>query len=258
MRARRVVPSATDPADDGRGTSPPARLWRELLPAIRLVSATILIGATAGALIGGVGGRIAMRVLMLTSDDTVKGLKSDDGFEIGRFTLANTIGLLVVTALIGVLAALVFLAARPFVARFGRAVVPMMAALYGILGGAMMVHRDGIDFQVLEPALLAITLFVAICAGFGAVAAWLVSAAAADDGWARTSTWWLLGPPLVLLVFPPFALAAFAAGAFNWLADVTNPETGRWRVIEVAAYVVMSALFVFGVVDLAQDTIALT
>ena len=39
---------------------------------------------------------------------------------------------------------------------------------------------------------------------------------------------------------------------------MTNPETGRWRVIEVGAYVVMSALFVFGVVDLAQDTIALT
>ena len=56
----------------------------------------------------------------------------------------------------------------------------------------------------------------------------------------------------MLLVFPPFALAAFAAGAFNWLADVTNPETGRWRVIEVAAYVVMSALFVFGVVDLTR------
>jgi hypothetical protein len=257
MGARRAtVPSATVAADDNLGSSTRARLWREMLPAIRLVSATVIIGAAAGALVGGVGGRIAMRVLLLTSDDTVRGLESDDGFEIGRFTLANTIGLLIVTALIGVLAALLFLVARPFVDRFGRAVVPLMAVLYGVLGGAMMVHRDGIDFRVLEPALLAITLFVAICAGFGAVVAWLVSAAAADDGWARTRSWWLLGPPLVLLVFPPFAVAAFAAGAFNWLAAVTNPR--RWRVIEVGAYIVMSALFVFGVVDLARDTVALT
>jgi hypothetical protein len=251
-----TVPSATVAADDSAVSNTRPQLWSELLPAIRLVSATVIIGAAAGALIGGVGGRIAMRILLLTSDDSVRGLESDDGFEIGRFTVANTIGLLIVTALIGVLAALLFLAARPFVARFGRAVVPLMAALSGILGGALMVHRDGIDFRVLEPALLAITLFVAICAGFGAVAAWLVSAAAADDGWARTRSWWLLGPPLVLLLFPPFAIAAFAAGAFNWLAAVADPR--RWRVIEIGAYVVMSALFVFGAVDLARDTVALT
>ena len=30
-----------------------------------------------------------------------------------------------------------------------------MAAFYGVLGGALMVHRDGIDFNVLEPATLA-------------------------------------------------------------------------------------------------------
>jgi hypothetical protein len=249
--------NATGAGDGSPERSAPARLWRELEPAIRLVSATVIIGAATGALIGGVGGRIAMRVLLLTSDDSVRGLTSDDGFEIGRFTLANTIGLLVVTAMIGVLAALLFLVARPFVARLGRAVVPAMAALYGVLGGAMMVHRDGIDFRVLEPALLAIALFVAICAGFGAVAAWLVSAAAADDGWPRSRSWWILGPPLVLLLFPPFAIAAFAAGAFNWLAAVTAP-TKRWRVVETGAYVVMSALFVFGAVDLAQDTVALT
>ena len=98
MRTRRAtVPSATVVADDNRGTSTPARLWREVEPAIRLVSATVIIGAAAGALIGGVGGRIAMRVLMLTSDDTVRGLQSDDDFEIGRFTLANTIALLIIT-----------------------------------------------------------------------------------------------------------------------------------------------------------------
>ena len=198
-----------------------------------------------------------MRVLTLTSDDTVRGLKSDDDFEIGRFTLGNTIGLLVVTAVIGVLVALVFLAARPFVARFGRAVVPMMAALYGILGGAMMVHRDGIDFQVLEPVLLAITLFVACLCRVRRR-----SRMARQRGGRRRRLGphehlVAVGPPLVLLVFPPFALAAFAAGAFNWLVDVTNPEAGTLaRVIEVAAYVAMSALFVFGVVDLAQDTIA--
>ena len=88
------------------------------------------------------------------------------------------------TAFIGVLAALLYLVARPFVAPLGAAVVPAMAALYGVLGGAMMVHRDGVDFNVLEPAALAIGLFVAICAGFGAAVSSLTNAAVADNGWA--------------------------------------------------------------------------
>ena len=92
-----------------------------------------------------------MRILLLTSDDSVRGLTSDDGFEIGRFTLSDTLGLLLITALIGVVAALLYLVARPFVARLGRAAVPAMAVFYGVVGGAMMVHRDGIDFHALNP-----------------------------------------------------------------------------------------------------------
>src|SRR5262249_36438046 len=152
--------------------------WRTLEPTIRLLSATIVIGAVTGAVVGGLGGRLAMRLLFLTSDGAVKGVTSDDGFEIGRFTLSDTLGLVLVTALIGVAAALLFLLAEPFVARLGRAAVPTAALFYGVIGGAMMVHRDGVDFNVLEPVVLAIGSFVIICAGFGAIVAWLVPAAA--------------------------------------------------------------------------------
>jgi hypothetical protein len=51
---------------------------------MRQLSATILIGALVGGIVGGLGGRLAMRILFLTSGDPVKGLISDDGFEIGR------------------------------------------------------------------------------------------------------------------------------------------------------------------------------
>src|SRR4029079_19057210 len=40
-------------------------------------------GAIAGALVGGVGGRLAMLLLRITSPDLVVGMTSDDGFEIG-------------------------------------------------------------------------------------------------------------------------------------------------------------------------------
>jgi len=233
------------------------RGWRSLEPVVRLLSATIIIGAISGAVIGGLGGRLAMRILFLTSDDSVKGLTSDDGFEIGRFTLSDTLGLVIVTAFIGVIAALLYLVARPFVARLGRAAAPAMALFYGVVGGAMMVHRDGIDFHVLEPAVLAIVLFVSICAGFGAAVAYLVDASAADDAWSQKSPRWLLAPPLLLLLFPPFLVVAAAAMTVNWAGAAADPDDRRWHVVQVGAVVVMSSALILGAVDLARDTAGL-
>src|SRR4051794_11667078 len=78
-----------------------------------------------------------MRILFLTTGDEVKGLESDDGFTIGQFTLSDTIGLVIVTAFLGIVAALLLLAARPFVVRFGALATPAMAIFYGIVGGAL-------------------------------------------------------------------------------------------------------------------------
>src|SRR3954452_21127700 len=93
-------------------TSSRAQWWRVLAPIIRLVSATIIIGAVGGAIVGGLGGRVAMRILVLTSDEGVKGVTSDDGFQSGRFSLSDTVGLVIIAMFIGVLAALLYLVAH--------------------------------------------------------------------------------------------------------------------------------------------------
>jgi hypothetical protein len=232
--------------------------WRGLAPSIRLLSATIIIGAVSGAIVGGLGGRIAMRILFLTSDDAVKGVTSDDGFEIGRFTLSNTVGLVIVTTFIGVLAALLYLVAHPFVAGWGRARVPAMAIFYGVVGGALLVHRDGVDFKLLEPAMLAIGLFVAISAGFGAVVAHLVGLAAADGAWPQTWPWWALGAPMLVLLLPPFLVVALVGAAVHYAGTTTEPTTRWWRVVHMGALIVMASLFVLGAIDLARDAGELT
>ena len=235
-----------------------ANSWRELAPVFRLVSATIVVGATCGAVIGGLGGRLAMRVVFLTSDDSVRGLTSDDGFEIGRFSLGDTLGLVVLTTVLGVIAALLYLVARPFLAPLGRAVTPAMAVFYGVVGGELMVHTDGVDFTLLEPAALAIALFVGLCAGFGAVVARLVDAAAAPGSWSQTRSWRLLGPPLLTLVFPPFLVVAAAAVIVNEASRISRPPRRWWRMVHAGALVVMSGLFIAGALNLASETAALT
>ncbi|MEO8697537.1 MAG: hypothetical protein ABI658_28815 [Acidimicrobiales bacterium] len=135
-------------------------------------------GGFAGFLIGGVGGRLAMFILRLTSEDFVRGAESDDGFTIGKFSL-QTGFLLIVTAALGSIAAVLYMGVRPALPpRWRRA---MWATACGAIGGAAIVHRDGVDFKVLEPTSLAIAMFIAIPAG----GAWLM--AYFIDRW---QPWW--------------------------------------------------------------------
>jgi hypothetical protein len=138
-------------------------------------------GALAGLLVGGVGGRIAMLVLRLTSPDGVRGRESDDGFTIGRFSTA-TVFLLLVAAAAGALAGLLYVVVRPLLPP--RLAPVAFAALGGLVGGAAILHADGVDFRVLRPLELAVLLFVAV----PGVGAWCV--ARLVDRWtARWPVW---------------------------------------------------------------------
>ena len=121
----------------------------------RRVSLGVLAGAIAGLVACGIGGRLFMSALAALNPD-VAGIKSDDGFTIGQVTLSGTVNLLFVTTVIGAVAGLVWVAVRGL--RFGpawwRAVSMPLAAMLVI--GDQVVHSDGVDFTLLEPAALAV------------------------------------------------------------------------------------------------------
>jgi hypothetical protein len=54
--------------------------WQDLSSPGATLAAGVSSGSVAGLLIGGVGGRLAMFVLRLTSDPALRGAKTDDGF----------------------------------------------------------------------------------------------------------------------------------------------------------------------------------
>lgn len=163
----------------------------------RRLAVGVTVGAVAGVLIGGIGGRLAMFVLRLTSSPSLRGIETDDGFAIGQFS-AGTILLLLVGAVAGVVAGIAYLFVRSWLP--DRARPWLTAAFAGITGGALLIHSDGIDFRLLEPAWLAIAMFVAIPAAYGAVISVAVDRRLerpADD----SSTRWLAGLiPLGLFV----------------------------------------------------------
>jgi len=124
----------------------------------------------AGFLWGGIGGRLAMRLLFLTSGDRVRGLTSDDGFEIGRFS-GDTIFLLIGTSLLGAFAGAALGLLRRFLRGDRWIVVPAIALTAAVVGGGLFVEFEGIDFRLLKPLWLAIGLFVFLPGAWGATVA---------------------------------------------------------------------------------------
>ena len=211
-------------------------------------------GGVAGLLIGGIGGRLAMFILRLTSDDSVRGIESDDGFTIGRFSF-ETAFLLAVTTALGSIAALLYISVRPALpARWRRA---MWATLSGAIGGAATVQTDGVDFTLLEPTTLAIAMFIAIPAAGGWLMAYFI------DRW---EPWWIVdrrSTVVASLAAVPLILASVgivlgavivACAVVAMLAQVDHLRTiTKHVVLRATVSLGLAALTVMGLVDLTDD-----
>ena len=136
----------------------------------------VTAGVPAGLIVVGIGSRLAMLLLRVTSSESVIGVTSDDGFTIGRFTFTDSYGLMQIGALVGPIGAATYLLLRRWLIGprwFGDVTVALAA---GAVGGSMLLHADGVDFALLGPRWLAIGLFVAIPALFGVTVAIAVDA----------------------------------------------------------------------------------
>lgn len=185
------------------------RTRRDLSDIASRLRLLIVVGISVGVVIAGFGSRLAMFLLRLTSPDTVRGVTSDDGFKIGEVTLGGTYNLLVIGAMVGILGVAAYLAVAPWLLgpRWFRYFT--VAAASGAVVGSMLVHADGIDFVFLKPTWLAIGLFVALPAVFGAGIAAAVDRAiaheheAAMSGSQRSAPQQWLVPVVLVLLFPP-------------------------------------------------------
>ena len=171
--------------------------------AVERVRVTIVAGGLLGLVVGGIGSRLGMFALRLTSPDYVRGIESDDGFTIGQVTLSGTLILLSLCTAVGVIGAFAYRLVAP--ALIGppwlhRATVALGA---GAVVGAMVIHPDGVDFTLLEPAWLAIAVFVAIPLAFGAAIGPTIDRCDRPDAWVNRGRWlpWLLAVAVLALSF---------------------------------------------------------
>jgi hypothetical protein len=231
----------------------------------RLVAAALAAGAFAGLVLAGVGGRLAMRIITLTSDPSVRGMVTDDGFVTGQFDPWLSIRFVVTEGVpTGVAAALAWLAVRPFLAGPTWIKHVSYAGTLGLWFGAVTVHADSIDFTTFGPVWLSVLLF-----GLGPALVFLATSLAVEratrpDGWfTRGSERRALAPLLILLVSPfilPLLVAAAVVSAVRHLvrrASVLAWITTTHPVPLWSGRAALVALFTYSAISLTRDTYTL-
>ncbi len=226
---------------------------RRLPEDVRDVTWRFLVGAGSGAIvglvIGGIGGRVVMLVLRLSSDESLHGVLTDDSFGIGRVTTA-TFFLLMVTAGLGGVSGVAYVVLRRTLPRRGRpALLSVVAALYV---GADIIKPDGLDFTRLDPKPFAVASFV-LLPGLAAFAiAVVVERLLAVEPWSRR---WLtvvlaLGALPLNVVLVLVGAVAAAAVALRRSRAVAGPLLRVGRVLVPLA---LFALAVRSGVELWRD-----
>ena len=222
------------------------------------IRATVLAGIWLGALVGGVGGRLAMLVLRLASPATVHGVISDDGFLIGQVTLKGTYDLIGVGAAIGVIGAVTYRWVDRWLIGPGwfRQVTSALGA--GAVVGSMLVHTDGVDFRLLRPGL-AVALFVLIPAVFGFFIGPLERVLARPEGWMNRGRRGWVVPLVSLLAVPPLVIVSAFVSAFMlvWAGVRQAPAYAAVRDNLVFGLVVRGAwltIAILGLESLVSDT----
>jgi hypothetical protein len=217
----------------------------------------VLASAAVGVLTVGVVSRLMMRLLAgLNADAT--GVTSDDGFEMGRFTLAGSLNLVVLGVLIGVLSGVLFVVLDPvrLGPRWFRTVSLAIGA--GTVAGAALVHTSGIDFQILDPVQLAIALFVVLPI-VHILLVDLVATRVRRPG-VLPGRGWTIGGLVLSLVAAPLTAAVLAVRGLA-IAAAGQGTAGRIVSSGVWVWLARAALtvwFGFALTELVEDVRSLT
>ena len=203
----------------------------------RLLTATGA-GAIVGVIVGGVGGRLAMFVLRLTSDATVLGLTT------------ATLFLLTVTAGLGGATGAVYFVVRGVLPQRGRSL--LWATVVGLYVGADLLKPRSLDFTLLEPKSFAVASFILLPGVAALLIALTLERLLTLEPWSsRPLTIVLALAALPLIPVLPAFLLLF--GAALLLRRRPQMNAAIVAVGRVAVPLLLSALAVRSGVDLWRD-----
>ena len=200
--------------------SAPARSLGDAMAAgLRAASIVVVSCGVAGAIVGGLGSRIVMRLSALAAPEA-RGAVTEAGNVVGEITLSGTVGLMlfagIASAVFGAGASTVL---RPWLPRgtFTRGLV-FGLFLLALLGG-VVIDPANADFVILGDRVLNVSMFSALFLAFGLVASGTEAALEAriDRAPAFSPRSWALSLVVALPIVPGVAGVAFG---FAWQLGV--------------------------------------
>lgn len=169
----------TDAAGPGLETRPPAKFREFRVMEIARHSAIVgLAGVITGLVVGGIGGRILMRVAAVAAPDRIIGATTENGNRIGDITIGGTLEIILfVGILLGLVGAIAYLIAEPWLSWAGRWHGVVFGGFLLAIGGSGTLSSSNFDFFLVGNQELVVAMFIALFLGFGAfilpVTSWL-------------------------------------------------------------------------------------
>jgi hypothetical protein len=134
----------------------------------RTLATGMTAGGAAGVLVGGLGSRLAMRVMAMTTPEA-GGRVTDFGARIGEITFGGTLFLFIAGFYLGVVGGMAYLAMRSRLPGRGWRQGLVYGAIFLVVAGGFLVSGTNPDFRILHPAGLAVVMFLALPLLFGLV-----------------------------------------------------------------------------------------
>ena len=204
------------------------------MPAVLRLTSSIGSAVICGIVVGGIGGRLVMRVSAVAADGSRTGMLTENGNVVGRVTFEGTMALLLFVGLItGVSVGLFLFALRAVLP--GRFLPATISAVLLALGGAIAIDPSNADFVIVGNRALNVAMFIALFPAFGAL---FVVLAERMDGW-------LVRPPLARIA--PLSLIGTGFGVMLGLlgVGVITASNGLTTGVAVVAVTALGAVAAF-------------
>ena len=158
----------TDEGGPGPTTRPARGTGSRLAEIARHCAIVGIAGVVTGVIVGGIGGRILMRISAIAAPDHVMGATTEGGNRVGEVTLGGTLGLIIFIGIgLGVIGAIAFLISEPWLSRAGRWHGLAFASFLLAIGSRAGLSADNFDFFIVGNQELNVLMFLALFLAFG-------------------------------------------------------------------------------------------
>jgi hypothetical protein len=267
--------------------SRPASVDAERSPAslgglARHLTAVGIAGVLAGLVVGGLGGRVFMRLAAIAAPDATHGRLTEGGNVVGEITLAGSLSLVIFVGLAsGIAGAALYAVFQPWVGWAGRARGALFGVLLFAIGSATsdVLNPDNRDFTILDSGLLTVAMIALLFVGYGILAdalyRWLDGALPPPSGPRRRVVVYsgvaLLGVLLVLPLLPSmlftgegcdcdppllatgFVVVAAVGTVLLWASSIWSAAAGARPVARVLGFAGLAGALGFGLLRALSD-----